>query len=36
MKFLLDYHISPRVIAAFQRFSGKSEIVAMRDWHGGD
>lgn len=35
MKFLLDYHISPRVIPAFQRIGGKSGIVAMRDWHGG-
>ena len=35
MKFLLDYHISPRVIAAFARLAGKSELVHLRDWHGG-
>jgi len=35
MKCLLDYHISPRVIAAFERMGGKSELIHMRDWHGG-
>ena len=35
MKCLLDYHISPRVIGAFHRIGGKSELVHMRDWHGG-
>jgi PIN domain-containing protein len=35
MKCLLDYHISPRVIAAFDRLGGKSELVHLRDWHGG-
>lgn len=35
MKFLLDYHISPRVIAAFERLAGKSQLVHLRDWHGG-
>ena len=35
MKCLLDYHISPRVIAALKRIGGKSELVHMRDWHGG-
>jgi hypothetical protein len=36
MKCLLDYHISPRVIAAFERMDGESEVVHMRDWHGSD
>jgi hypothetical protein len=35
MKLLLDYHISPRVKAAFARLGGKSELGHMRDWHGG-
>ncbi len=35
MKCLLDYHISPRVIAAFSRIRGNSELVHLRDWHGG-
>ena len=35
MKCLLDYHISPRVMAAFEGLGGKSELVHMRDWHGG-
>jgi predicted nuclease of predicted toxin-antitoxin system len=35
MKFLLDYHISPRVAPAFKRMAGKSEVTHMRDWHGG-
>ena len=35
MKFLLDHHISPKVIGAFARLGGKAEIVHMQDWHGG-
>jgi hypothetical protein len=35
MRFLLDYHISPRVAGAFKRMGGKAEVLPMRDWHGG-
>jgi PIN like domain len=35
MKFLLDHPISPNVARAFARLRGRSEVVHMRDWHGG-
>ncbi len=36
MKFLLDYHVSPRVVEAFRRIGGRSEVVHMAHWHGAD